>query len=676
MTDQYGIDFETRSQVDLLTAGAYNYSSDPSTEIICMYYAKNDEEPKQWLPSMPFPKALARHIKKGLRLNAFNATFERLIWAFILTPDFNAPEPKLEQWHCTAFASRCNNMPAALGNAARCLGVDQQKSGRGKALIKLLCVPMADGTFYKDPELLEEFYEYCAQDVRTERAVKNQIREPSASEWRDYFVNERINDRGVRIDRPLALAAQEYASEEKADLEQTIQDITSGEVAKARGEKLKAWVVERLTEEQTKLLVKYRNGEKKLSLDKYNRSRLLSLDDLDPDVYEVVEASDFAQRSSVGKFKSMCDVADPEDDRVRGVFMCNGAAASGRYSSRKLQAHNFPRSVMKDPEEVRLDLIENIMPEDIVDYYELNIMTLLAKMLRSALIPRKGYKFVGADWAAIEGRVAPWLADSADGRKKLQLYLDDIDTYIVAARDIYNCTAEEIDDARRQVGKVAELSLQFGGGAKAFAGMARGYGVIVTNSEAETVKEAWRMANPWAVDMWAQCQRAAFSAVRYPTERFTAGRVSYLAVEDILAGGLTLFCELPCGRLLTYPDVRISMEVAPWGEDVPKLSCLRAAWTPKATEKEWPRSGLYGGLLFENIVQGTAASILRGALAEADARGLPVVLDVHDEIIAEVRAKDVKKASKMLSEIMLTPPSWAVALPLKAEIQVTDRFGK
>lgn len=666
------IDFETRSKTNLLTDGVYNYASCPSTEIICMAYSVDGVAPELWLPGDLVPAVFASQTHD--HYYAWNAAFERLIWD-IMVCDHDFPEIPLEQWYCSAYASRCSNMPAALGNAARCLNVEQQKSDRGHALIKLLCIPLADGTFCKDPKLLEEMYDYCLQDVRAEQSTLNQVRAPTDDEWEDYFTNERINDRGVRIDRALAAGAQDYAEEEVEDLVAQIEYLTDGAVVKARGEKLKDWVVERLTEEQQKLLVKHRGGEKMLSLDKYNRARLLALDDIDPTVAEVIECSDFAQRSSVGKFNNMLLRADPQDDRVRGAFMANGAAASGRYSSRGLQVHNFPRDSMADPEAVRQDIIDTIVHDDMVDFFGANIMTILSHMLRPALIPAPSKKFLAADWSAIEGRVAPWLCNDSEGEKKLQLYRHGEPIYEIAAGRIYYKGVEDVTSDERQVGKVAELSLQFGGGENAFLGMARNYGVRMSVVAAKNVKLAWRAANPWAQHIWADCERAIMLAIRKPTQTYKAGRMVYFTVPDILCGGLTLFCQLPCGRLLTYPDTRIEVVDSEYGTRN-QITYLRSAFLPKATEKAWPRSSLWGGLAFQNAVQATAASLLRGALRQCDAAGLPVILHVHDEIVVESTPAQLGQHRERLAGIMNNGPEWAAGLPLQAEVKTLDRFGK
>jgi DNA polymerase len=333
---------------------------------------------------------------------------------------------------------------------------------------------------------------------------------------------------------------------------------------------------------------------------------------------------------------------------------------------------------MDDPTAVRADLIDEIIPEDITDYFKLPIMTILSRMLRPTLIPAPGKVFIAADWSAIEGRVAPWLCDNAYGEKKLALYRDDQPVYEITASGIYNVPVSEVTKHQRQVGKVAELSLQYGGGENAFLGMARGYGVVVSVNEAKRIKDTWRAHNPWAQHIWNDIERAAMLAVKHPGTAYAAGRLSYVAVENILCGGVTLFCELPCGRVLTYPDCRIGMAEMSWGEVRPQLTCLRAAFVPKATEKEWPRSSLWGGLLFNEVVQGTAASLLRSALRELNRLNMPVVLHVHDEIVVEFDPKNLQFdcAVSYFSDAMNTTPDWAPGLPLKAEVKIMERFGK
>ena len=365
-------------------------------------------------------------------------------------------------------------------------------------------------------------------------------------------------------------------------------------------------------------------------------------------------------------------MADPDDSRVRGALMCNGASESGRYSSKGAQVHNFPRDVMPDPVEVRADLIDQIMAEDIADYYQLPMMTVLSRMLRSALIPAPGNVFLVSDWSAIEGRVAPWLCDDDAGDAKLQLYRDGAPVYEIAAASTFRKAPADVTKDERQIGKVQELSFQYQGGKGAFLAMARNYGVHATESEADNYKNAWRRANPWAVSIWSEIEQAVVKALQKSNTMYTAGRLQYFSVPGILAGGKTLFCQLPCGRVLTYPDARLSMDE----RGGYRVSVLRGGFVPKVGDKEWPRTDVYGGKLFNNAVQGTAASLLREAVRAAEYRGLATVLHVHDELVVETARSMADADADILLDIMNTTPLWADGLPLNADVDVMERFGK
>jgi DNA polymerase len=602
-------------------------------------------------------------------IHAWNADgFERLLWECVMEPVHGFPAVPIYKWRCTAYKARCNNLPNKLENAARCLNVSQLKDTRGRELIKLLCIPMADGTFLKDPRLLAEMDEYCLQDVRAEMAIDAQLREPSDEEWQDFITNMEVNDNGFCVDRELCIAAQRYALEEEQELIHRIKLLTEGACEKPRGEKLKAWVKKRLTPEQLDKVSHVEKGVTKVSLDKWNRFRLLGMEDLDPVTREVLECSDFAQKSSVSKFKAMSLIADLENDRVYGAILCNGASQSGRFSSRGAQVHNYPRECMDDSAQVRQDLVEDIEPDDITAHWQLPIMSILSRMLRSAIVPGDGSAFLVSDWSAIEGRVAPWLCKDDDrAERKLQLYRDGIDVYVRTAAETFGIDEEEVGPELRQIGKVQELALQYGGGRGAFMAFARNYGLDVEERDAESYKRAWREANPWAVSMWKKLEDRAALAILRPGAVYEVGRLKYFGYENILCGGTTLFCELPCGRLLTYPDARVE-------ED--GITCMRAAWVPKATETEWPRMSLWGGLLFENAVQGAAASLLRYALRLAVSRGLYVSFHVHDELVVESFKGHEQADSAILHEIMNTPPPWCEDLPLKADVKIMERFGK
>ena len=272
-------------------------------------------------------------------------------------------------------------------------------------------------------------------------------------------------------------------------------------------------------------------------------------------------------------------------------------------------------------------------------------------MLRPALIPAPGKHFVVADWSAIEGRVNPWLAGSAFGEAKLDVFRRKLDPYKVNAAATYSVAYEAVTGEQRQVGKVQELALGFGGSVGAFSAMGRAYGVHFEEAQARRIVDAWRRANPWSVPFWQQLEEAYTRAMRNKGHEFSAGRVTYMF------DGLHLWYALPSGRVLCYPYARLESD---------GVTYAKASWKPAADATEWPRARLWKGLACENITQATANDILRHALRQLD----DVVLHVHDEIVIET------DQPTDLERIMSTPPAWAEGLPLAAEVQTMTRYGK
>ncbi len=281
----------------------------------------------------------------------------------------------------------------------------------------------------------------------------------------------------------------------------------------------------------------------------------------------------------------------------------------------------------------------------------------LKSMLRPALVA--DHSFVVADWSAIEGRVNPWLSASPQGETKLDIFRQRLDPYKVNAAATYGVQYLEVTDEQRQVGKVQELALGFGGSTGAFAAMGRGYGVRFEEAQARRIVDAWRRANPWAVMFWQDLERAYMSAMRHPGHEFTAGRITYVYDKQ------HLWYMLPSGRVLCYPFAKFEGE---------HLTYAKASWKPAADATEWPRARLWGGLACENVTQASAHCLLRHALREADKAGLKAVTTVHDEIVIETA--EPEKARAELERIMVTPPDWAVGLPLAVEAKIMARYGK
>jgi DNA polymerase len=339
---------------------------------------------------------------------------------------------------------------------------------------------------------------------------------------------------------------------------------------------------------------------------------------------------------------------------VRGAFVFAGGSATGRASSYGAQVHNFTRKVAADPEAVRQAMVRG---HQIVPKFGRRVTDVLKGMLRPALIPARGHVLIVADWSAIEGRVHPWLANSPAGEAKLDVFRAGLDPYKVNAAATFRVAYEEVTGDQRQVGKVQELALGFLGGPGAFDTFGRIYGVRVTEADAYRMVDAWRRANPWAMQHGQQLESAYTRAMRHKGHEFSAGRVTYLF------DGLHLWYALPSGRILCYPYARL---------DSDGVSYAKASWKPAADATEWPRARLWRGLACENITQAVANDVLRCAL-----RVLPdAVLHVHDEVVLEVPRVQAEARAEALLQVMRTPPAWASGLPLNAEVKIMERYGK
>ena len=651
------LDYETRSRCDLRSRGAYNYAQDPSTQIICMAYAFDDEDVALWTPDQPFPKRIAQHFFGEDQIRAHNAGFDRLITEFVLCHDFLVPTPLLTQWYCTAAQARANCAPGSLEDVGRFASSSMRKDHRGNQLIRLLCIPRADGTFNTDPTLLAEMGNYALQDVRTMRSISMAMRPLSADELLDYHVNERINDRGVLLDKPLCEAAVRYASEELQEIEQIVAEVTEGEITSVRSPKMREWVLARVGDEAKKLMEVYKDGDKKYSIDKSVRANLLILaeenpDEIPPEVADVIQCADDLWASSVAKFNRLKDLADEEDNRVRGAFVFAGGSATGRASSYGAQVHNFTRKCAKDPDAVRQAMVRG---HAIVPTFGRRVTDVLKGMLRPALVPAMGKTLVVADWSGIEARVNPWLSNCDSGIQKLSLFSRGEDVYKVNAAATFHVPVADVNSEQRQIGKVQELACGFAGGIGAFAAMGRAYGILLPEPQAKRMVTAWRLANPWATPYWQDLEEAYTRAMRNPNHEFSAGRVTYMY------DGQHLWYALPSGRVLCYPFAKLEAD---------GVTYAKAAWKPAVDAKEWPRARLWKGLACENITQAVANDLLRYSLRQLD----DVILHIHDEIVVETNQPEAM--IKRMEEVMCTAPDWAKGIPLGVEIHAMQRYGK
>jgi DNA polymerase len=468
----------------------------------------------------------------------------------------------------------------------------------------------------------------------------------------------------VRVDVEFARGAASYVEEEKIYFGERLAELTQGKVTTARQfKRIKEWVWPHLSLAGQKICEHYKDDEKKISFDKAVRHNLLDAYKsptlanepiMSDEAVEFTEIVDLAGNSSVSKYQTMLN--REQDGIVRGLYICFGAGQTHRYSSIALQLHNLKRDVPEDA----LDIIEAIK-----NSYEVqNPIPKLAGTLRPAIIPKPDHWAVWGDWKAIEARALPWLANDERANEKLEIFRSGVDVYIL------NAESMGLDD--RQTGKVAELSLGYGGGIGAFHSMARNYGVKVSDRVANHVKNVWRTDNPWAPTFWYSLENAAKRAIRNPYEAFEAGRLSYLYTPDELNGQGALWCRLPTGGLLCYPGARIEPVMTPWGEEREGITAVKGNWLPKKDERDWPRVTLWYGLLAENATQAICAEILQDGLQLCEDAGLLIDMHTHDEM--KFDSKHPKRDARKLLKIMENPGPVYEGLPLSAEVDYGPRY--
>ena len=691
----FRIDFETRSTVDLKKTGVHIYAKDPTTDVWCAAYAFDDEPVQLWLPGDPCPWPLFEHVFDGGLVSAFNAAFERIIWREIMGPRYGWPVPRLEQYRCTMAMSLAMALPGSLEEACPAVGLDIVKDMAGHRLMLQMSRPRSfkDGVpiWWDDAERREKLYAYCKQDVEAERALEKRLFALRPSEQELWFLDQRINDRGVRIDRALCRSSESVIAQATASADARMRSITGNEVsACSNSQQLAAWI--------------RRQGFGTEGVAKDAIAYLLERPDLTPSVREAVELRQAAAKASTAKVQQFMH-RSAGDGRMRGNLQYHGAS-TGRWAGRGAQLQNLPRPSKAHSKAMPM-LIEALRTGN-AEWVEMLLdrpLDALASALRGMIIAAPGRKLVASDFSNIEGRVLAWLAGEETTLDAFRAFDAGTgpDLYLVAAAGIYNVPLASLNEnsPERQTGKVAELALGYQGGVGAFQSMAAGYGVKIgeallsiernaaaANLEkaadgwkqrgrgsgtperdwmaAELVKLAWRDNRPKTVQLWKELDAGAIEAVQNPGAIVEVGYVAYRM------SGSFLWCKLPNGRCLCYPYPRIVRKPAPWDEQK-SLPAIVYKGIDSRTHK-WSDQDLYGGKSAENITQAVARDLMAEGMVRVEAAGYPVVLTVHDEVVAEPPASFGSEPE--FSRLLSTLPAWAKGCPVSAKGWEGDRYRK
>lgn len=643
------IDIETRSDKDISKCGVYAYTDTPYFDILLFAYSI-DGQPVQVVDTAngeEIPEnVLAALADENVVKRAFNCNFERVCLSKYLRENYpqyfqsySIDEDTVgdflnpESWHCSMIHARTLGLPSSLAEVGKVLGIEQQKMTDGKALVKFFCVPYdtIDGVpqFHSPtdyPDKWEIFKAYNKRDVEAELEIDRKLLRFPVPDflWKEFYLDQEINDRGILVDMQLADKAISLDAEAKEELTAEMKRLTGVENPNS--------VYQLLDWLETQ-------GYKSDSLGKTQVQELIKT--AKEPVKSVLQMRLQLSKSSVKKYTAMKNTAC-SDNRARGMFSFYGASRTGRWAGRNVQLQNLPQNHLPDLSEAR-ELVKYGSFEDIQMLYD-DVPDTLSQLIRTAFIPRQGMKFIVADFSAIEARVIAWLAGE---EWRMKAFANGEDIYCASASKMFGVPVVKHGENGhlRQKGKISELACGFGGSVGAMKAMGAD-SLGLSDTELKQIVTDWREASPHITELWWAVNRAVKKAIKGKTATKTHGLLfSYEA-------GF-LFIRLPSGRRLAYAKPYIGKNKF-GGESVTYMGIN--------AQKKWDRLESYGPKFVENCVQGIARDLLMYSMQTLSQHF--IVGHIHDEMIIEC-PKDTKLEE--ICQQMAITPDWAKGLLLRAD---------
>ena len=627
------IDLETYSSVKLQECGVYRYVEDDSFEILLFAYsidgnevqvvdlAQHEKVPQEVVDMLTDPSVIKW---------AYNAQFERICLSKFVGFPFGKFLPP-QQWRCTRVLGAYNGLPLNLKDVGAALKLQDQKMDEGKELIKYFCVPCkpykSNGMrtrnyWYHNISGWNTFKAYCKRDVEVELNIKMKLQNNMIPDfvWEEYFLDQEINDRGVKIDEKLVQNAIEIYQKSEKQLKNELNEITGLENPNSVVQ-LKEWLK--------------RYDIVTNDLGKKNVKEIIK-NYPDSAVADVLSLRLKLGKTSVRKYEAMLKAVN-KDGRVRGMFSFYGASRSGRFSSKIVQLQNLPQNHFPDLDFARNLLLKNDM-EGIYMLYE-DVPDYLSQLIRTAFVPEEGKKFIVCDFSAIEARVLAWIADE---KWRLESFNEGHDIYVASASKMFDIPHSRITKELRQKGKIAELALGYGGSVGALKSMGA-LDMGLEEKELKPLVDAWRSANPHITSLWWEVDRVIRKLINHKIVDETIQGINFKRTSR------PLYITLPSGRRLVYLKLSQALEddsITYYGVN---------------SQKKWGVIESYGPKFVENIVQGIARDLLCNAIKNL--KDYRIVMHIHDEVVVEV---DQNVTIEEIKNLMIKKPSWAEALPLNA----------
>lgn len=657
-------DFEWRSGADI-GLGLPRYFADKESAPLCLGYGGEGAPPKLWVPDRDgkeCPADLREHIEAGGRLRAWNALFEYycLVW---LHEHYGWPKPMLDQMVDTMAEAAAMNLPQGLGNCAIVLGLpdDQLKSTRGKYLIQKLCVPQVTPKNAKtprprwvnEPELLQELYDYCLQDVVAEQAAMKKLHRLSEYEQRVWVKTQEINLRGVPVDTAEISRILRVTDAEVERLNGEMKQLTQYQVTE--GSKRQAvldWCNARLPEDEALPDLQGETIEARLK------------GELPVEVRRALEIRHMVSQTSIAKLVAMRDTA-AADGTLKGMLIYHGAS-TGRYASRG--GVNLQNIVRPPLDAAGIAVAHATLGTGNHELCRMmwgeRLMDAGVSTVRGVLRAQPGMKYIDADYSSVENRVSAWISGQTD---KLEMFAQGLDEYKVFATELFNVIYEMVTKDMRQVSKSAVLGCMFGQGAAGLVDYAAGMGVELTLERSKQIVSMYRAQYSKVQALWYACGDAAIAAVETPGVWINAGEKLALACN---ASRSFLMMRLPSGRLLRWALPRVEVKETPWGAMRPVVTVEQV----DSVTRKWRRDKLIGSSIFQSGVQATARDIQVQGLLNAEEAGYSTVLLIHDEILTHV-PEDFGSPDE-LGALICKPADWYADLPLAFEAWEDERFHK
>lgn len=645
------IDLETFSDVDLKKCGVYKYAESPNFELLLFGVSVDGGEVIVY--DLASGDTVPEEIIKALSDDsvtkwAYNASFERIclsawlrrnyphhFYSYSIDEDTVGNYLDPSSWKCSLVWGAYMGLPLSLEGIGAVLKLDSQKMFEGKALIRYFCVPCkptkANGgrtrnLLQHDPVKWSTFVAYNKRDVETEMAIQQKLSKFPVPDflWDEYHLDQEINDRGIQLD--MAVVEQAIAIDERSreELSAKMQRLTSLENPNSV-QQMKDWLT--------------KHGLEVDSLDKKAVKELLKT--APPELAEVLELRQQLAKSSVKKYQAMQN-AVCADGRARGMFQFYGANRSGRWAGRLIQLQNLPQNHMAHLEDAR-SLVRSSDYAMLSMIYD-SVPEVLSELIRTAFVPKEGYKFIVSDFAAIEARVLSFLANET---WRLKVFADNGDIYCASASAMFHVPVEKHGQNAhlRQKGKIAELALGYGGSVGALKAMGA-LEMGLAEEELQPLVDAWRTSNPNIVQFWWDVDNAVKTTVRQRFDTETHG------IKFRYRSGM-LFIVLPSGRQLCY--VKPKMGINQFGGD-------SVTYEGVGSTKKWERIESYGPKFVENIVQAISRDILMYAMKTLS--HCFICGHIHDELIIEC---SMSVSPDAVCEQMGRTPPWISGLNLRAD---------